>query len=223
MYNVQPAFVGKDAFRRTTTTGTMQYKALELTVSKRMSNKWQLIGSYTFSRNDGVILAGNRKTMADPNDPNLSLDSNKYGVSASDTPHSFKLLFNYVAPLGINFGANYQALSGMPVDRTYRRSLTQGSITIRADQRGTFRADSQQLVALKFDRPFTIGRMKVGAFVEFHNLLNSNAGVTYGTLTNAFASQVALDAANRTNTAYFNRPTVILTPRVIKLGAKIQF
>ena len=111
----------------------------------------------------------------------------------------------------------------MPLDRTYRRSLTQGSVTVRAEQRGTFRQDDLQLLALKVDRPFRIGRARAGAFVELHNLLNSNAGITYGTLTQSYASQAALDAANRTNTAYFGRPTAILTPRIIKLGAKLEF
>jgi hypothetical protein len=223
MYNVRPEFIGKDAFRRMTVPGTKDYKSLELTVTKRMANRWQLIGSYAWSRDEGVILAGNRKSIADPNDMNLSLDSNKFGRSSSDMPHSFKALFNVVAPLKINVGANYQALSGVPVDRTYRRSLTQGAVTIRTDQRGTFRQDVQQLLALKVDRPFKIGRARLGAFFELHNLMNSNAGITYGTLTQAYANQAALNAANGTATAYFLRPTVILTPRVMKVGAKLEF
>jgi hypothetical protein len=223
MFNVLPGFRGKQAYRRQTVEGTKEYKALELSVTKRMMNNWQLTGSYVWSRDDGVILSGNRKSMADPNDPNASLDSHKYGRSNSDLPHAFKLLFNWAAPLGINLGANYQALSGVPLDRTYRRSLAQGSVTVRADKRGTYSQDSMQLLALKVDRPFRFGRARLGAFVELHNLLNSNAGISYGTLTQSYASQAALDAANRTNTAYFGRPTVILTPRIIKLGAKLEF
>jgi len=223
MYNVTPEYRGRDAFRRMTVPGSKTFKALALTVTKRMSNRWQLVGSYVYSVDEGVILAGNRKTVADPNDPNASLSSNKFGKSSSDQPHAFKLLLNWQAPFGIQAGANYQALSGVPFDRTYRRSLTQGSITVRAEERGTYRQDTQQLLALKVDRPFHIGRARLGAFVELHNLLNSNAGITYGTLTQAYANQAALDAANQSNTAYFGRPTVILTPRVVKLGAKFDW
>ncbi len=223
MFNVTPEYRGRDAFRRLTVPGMKTFKALELTVTKRMSDNWQLIGSYVYSVDDGVILSGNRKSMADPNDPNASLDSNKYGKSSTDLPHAFKLLFNWVAPLGLNVGANYQALSGVPLDRTYRRSLTQGSITVRAEERGTYRQDTQQLLALKIDRPFKIRRSRLGAFIELHNLLNSNAGITYGTLTQTYANQAALDAANLTNTTYFGRPTVILTPRIVKLGARFDW
>ena len=223
MYNVRPEFRGRDAFRRQTTPGTKEYKALEFSVTKRMTNNWQLAANYVWSRDDGVILSGNRKSMADPNDPNASLDSNRFGRSSSDIPHAFKLLFNWVAPLGLMVGANYQALTGVPFDRQYRRSLTQGSITVRAEQRGVYRQDDVHLLALKVDRPFRIGRSRLGAFVELHNLLNSNAGITYGTLTNAYPNQAALDAANQTNAAYFGRPTVILTPRIIKLGARFDW
>lgn len=224
LYNVLPPFRGRDAFVRQTVPGEdMNYKALELTASKRMANNWQLMGSYTWSRADGVIIAGNRKTIANPTDPNASLDANKYGRDATDQPHAFKLIANYIAPLGINIGANIQMLSGLPVDRQFRASLTQGTTTIRADPRGTHRADALKLVNLKVDRPFRIGPMRVGAFVELHNLLNTSAAVGIASLTQAFASQAAFDAAARGSTTYFGRVTEIVVPRIAKLGVKVEF
>ena len=111
----------------------------------------------------------------------------------------------------------------MPLDRQYRRSLTQGSVTVRAEQRGIYSQEDVQLLALKIDRPFRLGSGRLGAFMEVHNLLNTNPGITYGTLTNAYANEAALEAANRTNAAYFGRPTVILTPRIFKFGAKFDW
>jgi hypothetical protein len=175
------------------------------------------------TKQDGVLITGNRKTTADPTNPNASLDSNKFGSAPSETPHAVKILLNVLAPYGFNVGLNYQALSGMPVNRQFRATLTQGSVTVNAEELGTYRADFQNLAALKIDRPFKFGRFRAGAFAEIHNLLNSNAAITYGTLTNSFANQAALTAANATNTAYFYRPTVILTPRVVKFGAKLDF
>ncbi len=224
MYNVLPEFRGRDAFVRQTVPGdNMNYKALELSLGKRMANNWQLTGSYTWSRADGVIISGNRKTIANPTDPNASLDSHKYGRDATDQPHAFKMLVNYVAPLGFNVGGNIQLLSGLPVDRTFRGSLSQGSTTIRAEPRGTYRADALKLVNVKVDRPFKFSRIKVGTFVELHNLLNSSSAVGIATLTQAFASQAAFDAAARGNTTYFGRVTEIVVPRIAKLGIKIDF
>ncbi len=223
LYNVRPEYRGRDAFLRKTVPGTMNYEGLQFSVTKRMANNWQLMGSYTYSKNDGVILGGRSRSMADPNDPNQQLDSNKYGRAAIEQPHAFKVVVNARAPWGVSLGANLQMLSGFPRDRTFRAGLTQGSTTVRADQRGTYRADDMKLLALKVDRPFQLGRRRLGAFVELHNLLNSNAGVSYGTLTQAYASQAAFDAARRGTTPYFGRTTEILTPRLIKLGAKLEF
>ena len=48
------------------------------------------------------------------------------GRGANDQPHAFKLLGSYQAPWGINLGANFQALSGLPIDRTLTRRVRAG-------------------------------------------------------------------------------------------------
>ena len=59
-YDVLPQYVGKDTFFHTncgnnvTFDCTQRYKALELSVGKRMSNRWQMQGSYVWSRLDGA-------------------------------------------------------------------------------------------------------------------------------------------------------------------------
>ena len=70
----------------------------------------------------------------------MTIETNAQGRGANDQPHAFKLIGAYQGPLGINVGANYQALSGLPSDRTFRATLTQGSTTVRAEERGTYRA-----------------------------------------------------------------------------------
>ena len=58
-YNVRPRTRGKDTFFHTNCGNnvsvdcTQRYKALELSLGKRMSNRWQLQGSYVWSRLDG--------------------------------------------------------------------------------------------------------------------------------------------------------------------------
>ena len=66
--------------------------------------------------------------------------------------HAFKLLGSYQAPWGINLGANFQALSGLPIDRTLTVAFTQGSHGIPVDPRGTFRADALKLLSLRADK-----------------------------------------------------------------------
>ena len=217
LFNVMSQYRGQNVSFHTNFPGTQRYQGLELTISKRMSNRWQLMGSYVWSRLEGDL-------VVDPNNPNVTIPTHARGRGANDQPHAFKLIGSYRAPLGINVGVNYQALSGLPTDRTFRVTLTQGSTTVRAEERGVYRADFLNLLSLKFDRMFRLHpHANISGFFEVHNLLNSNAAQSnIGTLTQAFASQAAFDAA-RATTSYFGRAQEILAPRILKLGVKYSF
>jgi len=217
LYDVLPQFRGQNVTFHTNFPGTQMYKGLELSLSKRLSNRWQLMGSYVWSRLDGDL-------VVDPNNPNQTIASNARGRGANDQPHAFKLIGSYVAPYHINVGVNYQGLSGLPFDRTFRATLAQGSTTVRAEERGTYRTDFLNLLSVKVDKTFELHRhARVSAFAEVHNLTNTNAAQSnIGTLTQAFPSQAAFDAAKAT-TSYFGRVQEIVAPRILKLGARFAF
>ena len=216
MYSVLPAFVGRDAFLHTNFPGTQRYKGFEISLNKRMSNRWQLMGSYVWSRLDGEI-------VQDPNDPNNLIPSMKTGRGTTDQPHAFKLIGTYRAPFDINVGVNYQALTGLPTNRDFRASLAQGTVTVRAEPRGSYRNDFLNLMSLKLDKSIRFGTQNsIAGFVEVHNLLNTNAAQGYSTLTQAYATQAAFDA-DRLRTAYFGRVSEIIAPRIVKFGARLQF
>ena len=73
-YNVNAAYLGKDAFLHTncgnnvSVSCTQRYKALEISLGKRMSNRWQMQGSYVWSRLDG-------DRVLDFTDPNNLVDT----------------------------------------------------------------------------------------------------------------------------------------------------
>ena len=220
LYDVLPQYKGQNVSFHTNSPGTSRYKGLELSLSKRMTNHWQLQGSYVWSRIDGDLAS-----LVDVNNPNQTIPTNATGRDANDQPHAFKLLGSYQAPYGITLGANYQALSGLPIDRTFRGALTQGSTTVRADIRGVNRADFLNLLSIRGDKGFKImGQHRALIVVEVHNLLNSSAGQSnFGTLTQAFASQAAFDTARVAGTSYFGRVQEIVAPRVLKIGVKFDF
>ena len=112
----------------------------------------------------------------------------------------------------------------MPLDRTFRAALAQGSTTVRAEPRGTYRADFLNLMSLKVEKAFQLHRhARVSAFFEVHNLTNTNAAQgSLGTLTQSFTSQAAFDAAKST-TSYFGRVQEIVAPRIAKFGVKYVF
>ena len=80
------------------------------------------------------------------------------------------------------------------------------------------------LLSLKVDKTFTLHpHARIAGFLEVHNLLNSNAAQSnIGTLTQAFTSQAAFDAAKAT-TSYLGRAQEILAPRILKLGVRYSF
>lgn len=225
MYDVAAAFVGKDAFVRQTVDGTARYKGLEMSMTKRISNHWQMMGSYVWSRADGAVLFGDGRQVPDPTNPNQAMDSHFFGRQDTDQPQAFKLFGSYQAPWNINLGANFQSVIGLPRDRQFRQSLTQGTTTVRAEQRGTYRADTLNLLSLRADKRFRFsGRARVSAIVELHNALNSHAAQSsFGLLTQSFRTQADLDRANAGTTSYFGRVQEIVAPRILKIGGRIEF
>jgi len=234
---VKPEYLGKDTFFHTncgtnvTVDCVQRYKALEVSIAKRMSNRWQMQGSYVWSRLDGFQSGINTNGTATRNvldftNPNNLIDLGAgpgQGRGANDQPHAFKLLGSYQAPYGINLGANFQALSGLPIDRTLTVALAQGSRSVAVDPRGTYRASFLNLLSLRGDKGFRFNGHRLAVVAELHNVLNTSAGQnSYGALTQGFTSQAAFDAA-RLTTSYFGRVQEIVAPRVMKIGVKLDF
>jgi hypothetical protein len=231
-FDVKPQYLGKDTFlhtncgNNTSISCTQKYRAFELSVNKRMSNRWQMQTSYVWSRLDG-------DNLLDYTDPNNQLDFVRSGATTTggtgntaspDQPHAFKVLGSYQAPYGVTVGANFQALTGLPIDRNLSVAFAQGTANIRVDPRGTYRADNLNLLSLRADKAFTIhGSRRASVAVELHNVTNSHAGQSnYGTVTRGNASQAAFDAA-RATVSYFGRVQEIVAPRVLKLAFKFTF
>jgi carboxypeptidase family protein len=237
-YDVTSAYLGKDTFFHTncgnnvTIDCVQRYKAMEISVGKRMSNRWQMQGSYVWSRLDGlqpgVSTNGTAtRNVLDFTNPNNLIDLGAGpggGRGSNDQPQAFKLLGSYQAPYGITVGANYQALTGLPRDRTLNVGFAQGSRNIAVDPRGAYRADFLSLLSLRAEKGFRFAQGKRASFVaELHNVLNSSASQnSFGTATQNFANQAAFDAA-RLTTSYFGRVQEIVAPRVLKFGLKLAF
>jgi carboxypeptidase family protein len=242
VYDVRPEFLGKDTFFHTNCGNNVsidcvqRYKALEVTFGKRMSNRWQMQGSYVWSRLDGVqpgiSTSGSaaRQTL-DFTNPNNLTPAMVDGRGSNDQPHAFKLLGSYQAAYGITIGANFQSLTGLPRDRNLTIGYAQGSQATAVDPRGTYRYDTLNLLSLRADKRFNLGGGHGAAFVaELHNVLNSNASQnSVGTTTQNFASQAAFDTLVNSNltakfpTSYFGRVQEIVAPRVLKIGVKFDF
>jgi hypothetical protein len=222
LYQVRPEYLGKDTFFHTncgnnvSVSCTQRYRAFELTLGKRMSNRWQMQGSYVWSQLNGDV-------VLDYTNPNNALPFVGQGSGTVDQPNAFKLLGSYQAPYGITLGANFQSLSGLPVDRVLSVAFSQGTANLRMEPRGTYRASTLNLLSLRADKGIRFSSHRLAFVAELHNVLNSSAGQnSYGTVTRGFANQAAFDAG-QLGTSYFGRVQEIVAPRVLKIGVKLDF
>lgn len=102
------------------------YDALVFTLSKRLSNRFSLIGSYSYSRTIGNYPGTYSSANGQLNPNNSSqfdltdLLANRTGPLATDRPHNFKATGFYVQPLGdrskLTFGLTFTAVSGRPIE-----------------------------------------------------------------------------------------------------------
>lgn len=98
-----------------------KYRALELTVDKRMAQGWQLSGTLILSKTEGNAsgdpesISGIQTRVIDPN-----YFVNRSGRLASDRPVLLKLQAAVELPLGFLLSAFYQYQSGQPWERRAR-------------------------------------------------------------------------------------------------------
>ncbi|HEX8290768.1 MAG TPA: TonB-dependent receptor [Pyrinomonadaceae bacterium] len=99
------------------------YRALEFTATKRFTNDFQFISSYTFSSLIGNYegLFRNDNGQSDPNITSLfdlpSLLNNLYGRLPNDRPHQFKFNGSYRTPFRLMLSGNYYIQSGQPFNQ----------------------------------------------------------------------------------------------------------
>jgi len=222
-YDVTAAYKGKDTIFHTNcgnnaASCTQRYKAFEMSINKRMSNKWQAAASYVWSRLDG-------DAVLDYTNPNNAINFVAQGRGANDQPQAFKVLGSYQAPLGITIGANFQSLVGLPRDRVLSIPFTQGTASFRVEPRGTYRADTLNLMSLRADKSFRLGMgHRASVIAELHNVFNSSAGQnSYGTTTRGYADQTDFLKQQAAGASYFGRVQEIVAPRVLKFGFRFDF
>ena len=93
-----------------------EYKGLQITLEKRLRDRWQLYGSYTFSAAEGNKGTHHRTSQASVySNPNNLV--NAFGKTTLNRNHSFKFAGSYLDPYDIWLSASYFAQTGIPLQR----------------------------------------------------------------------------------------------------------
>jgi hypothetical protein len=195
------------------------FKSLVLQTYKRFSHRWQAQGSYTWQDSKGYAtggissetFAGNSPTSAFGRTPNEMI--NAYGPMPTDSTNAVKLSMTYQAPLEFHFGVKYAYETGRPYGRLITvRGLSQGTVNVLAEPRGTYRLSANQDLSIRIDRDFrftTNQRLRLS--MDVHNLLNT------GTV------RTARNNSSQTGDAAFGQTLSVVRPRAAMLGVRYEF
>jgi hypothetical protein len=186
------------------------YNGLQIDVVKRLSRRWQLLGGITVQRHRGFDHSGTF-TAVDFNNPNTRINRDRSSIFI-DLPWQVNVSGTYEAPYGLLVSAKYTARAGQPLNRLAvfgGLPATQVSETIRVVPRGTDRTeDVTKFVDLRVAKRFRAPRGPgFEATVDIFNLLNAN--------------HVLLQTETIGGT--FGRPSLVLTPRIVRFGLAVRF
>jgi carboxypeptidase family protein len=182
------------------------FHGVDLTVQKRLSNRWMMMGSLTFGHDEG-------SSGGDLNNPNNALY--RRGIATNfDVPWFFKVQGTYQLPYGVNASGSFQRYTGWPETTVVRVAgdtvrLTQTTQNVVTEPRGAVRMDTVKLVDLSFKKTFALNNSKTRLEPRFdiYNLLNGS------TVT---------DRIQQLGPSYHN-VIDLLGARMLKLGANVSW
>jgi carboxypeptidase family protein/TonB-dependent receptor-like protein len=183
-----------------------EYRGFEVTLQKRLANKWQLVGSFTAGEQRENYGAG---SFQNPQDVD-KMDGRPIDDS---TPYVAKVMGSYVLPYNITFSGFYQYVAGNGFTRTVNsasavgRSLNQGNVTALAGPRSDERYDALSLLDLRVGYDLRFRGAGLALQFDIFNALNTNTVTT---------AQVLSGPA-------FGRVITFVPPRIFRFGAKIRF
>lgn len=200
-------------------TANQTYKGLEITATKRLSNRWQMLAGYTYSRAEFTNISVGTS-------PNAFL--NTEGPIFNDRPHQFKLTGSYILPwYDIYLGANYRFQNGPPINRQISAPLSfgGGSATINVEPQASGRVPSLQTLDLRVAKTIKLGAGRsLEVDLDVSNLTNANTTWEMRSLTGRLNVRQAGDPNGVVNNIQqFLSPSQILGPRIARLGAAFRF
>src|SRR6478736_2079160 len=178
-----------------------RYKTVEASMNKRAGNRWsaQIGGSYTMAHD----FPG-----AYPNTPNGAFDEDT-------TRWDFKLSGTYDGPFALHFSPLVRHQAGVNFARQISvgagSATAAGAIfsgTVNVEPLNSNRQDNSTVLDLRVDRGFNLGHgMRVRGLLDLFNITNTN------------------EAESRTVTtgSAYLRPTAVLAPRTLRIGARLSF
>src|SRR5262245_8489610 len=190
VYNQAPALRGRvDNLYFNTDTANSDYNGGDVTIAKRMSNKWALNGGASFGKTLGDTLS------QDLNNPNSA--QFRRGLLGNDSPWSYRMSGVYQAPRDIFLSGTWQYYQGFPETTTVSVAnntvaLTQGTTTLTVEPRGTTRLPPVASFDFSVRKTFRVQQWRFEPRIDLYNMTNqasiigqiAQLGPTYGRISN---------------------------------------
>lgn len=206
-------------------TAERNYKAIELLINKKMSNRWQFFGSVVYSKAEGNLGQsygqswGGTSHFAYPT--NLINDIGRLNM---ERPLVIKLSGTYQAPYDVNISFFFTHYSGYPYRRyvrVYGLDPWSSYRYITTQPMGTYRRPHRDLLDIRVEKTFNFGPGKLGLFLDIFNALNEGYVSYYA----GYAGRVYYGQEGRwvPNSRNLNEVSGLSQPRVFKVSVRYSF
>lgn len=216
----QTFFTNDRSYRQT-------YDGLEITATKRMSNRWQMLAGYTWSRSrvKGLSVNVDPNTLINVTGP-LAGQNTNFNGQIGDRPHQFKFTGTYVLPFyDIGVAGNLNSQSGIPITRQVVVAKTVGgNSTVNVEPLGSYRLPRRTTADLRVFKTQNFGARSLEVSVDFNNVGNVNTFWDARTLSGTINLRQNGDPAGAINTLpQFASPSQVYGPRNIRFNVAFRF
>ena len=211
------------------------YTGLELSATKRMSNRWMLRANFTlqdwtqhidsngiadptFNRGSSSGAGVNPRWLTGCNncDGSAVLQGSGSGSGSKggvyiNSKWAYNVTGVYQIPvIETSFGFNLTGRQGYPIPYVYRASTSEGSkYVLLSDNTDTYRLPNLTELDLRLAKDFRISRVGLTLSVDAFNVLNSNT--------------ILQRDVRRLNLSTSNHITEVQSPFVLRLGGRVTF
>jgi hypothetical protein len=192
------------------------YQAVIPTLNKRFSNRWQMNASATLQTNPGYQPVGSYTNPTGVEFTNTRSTIGRYLLKVAGT-YSMNWGINVSANLNVNDGST-RTISVNGPGNVYGGVSSTGAATtigpyntLTFQPAGSTRLQPTKLLDLGAQKVFTFrgGKNRVKLMFDAFNIFNINTVITY--------------SSNSLSSTNFSNPTVIVAPRVFRVGAQVVF
>jgi hypothetical protein len=216
----QTFFTNDRSYRQT-------YNGIEITATRRMSNRWQMLAGYTYaqSRIEGLSVNINPNTLINVTGP-LAGQNTGFNGQIGDRPHQVKVTGTYILPVfDIGLAGNLNAQSGVPITRQVSVAQTVGgNSTVNVEPLGSFRLPRRIAADLRLFKTARFGARSLEMSVDLHNVTNANTVWDARTLSGTIGLRQDGNPTGAINTVpQFGSPAQVYGPRNIRFNAAFRF